>query len=352
MIVVEHPTRSRARNRAADDLRQSFADDAGTSPCTRTRVSRRVIREVPVLGVGGRLGDAVADLDHAIQLALAEQPRGVVCDLSAVSGDADPRAVEALATAGRHVRDWPGIPVALACPDRQLRERLAAHPLRGGLLVTESLFSAVSAVRAAPALAAVARLRLAPHPTAPRASRDFVTRTLLDWCLGRVIPFATALVGELVASSTTKAGTYIDVSVVWDRGVLRLSVRDHGPALSDQRPCALAQQRRGRNVVAGLSRASGTFPSADGGQLVWALLDAPRLRPPVSRIGNERPIPVAAAPVFVDGRGLTDLPFCAGSGLRAPALRRADHVACRGDHLAGRALPGVASIVVGQRGSA
>src|SRR5664279_4766487 len=87
------------------------------------------MRQVTVLEVAGQLSDAVEDLDRAIQLALAEGPRGVVCDLSGVLGGAESGAVEMLATAGRHVRNWPGIPVAVACPDPQVRERLNAHSL-------------------------------------------------------------------------------------------------------------------------------------------------------------------------------------------------------------------------------
>jgi hypothetical protein len=55
-----------------------------------------------------------------------------------------------LAMAGRHVRDWPGIPVAVTCPDPQVREKLRAHPLGGHLIVTESIFAAVSAVLSTP----------------------------------------------------------------------------------------------------------------------------------------------------------------------------------------------------------
>src|SRR5665811_2432110 len=98
--------------------------------------------------VTGRLVDVAQELDLAIQLALAEGPRGVVCDLSAVLEGAEPGAVEVLATAGRHVRDWPGIPVAVACPDPWVREALRVQPLGGHLIVTASLFSAVSAVLA------------------------------------------------------------------------------------------------------------------------------------------------------------------------------------------------------------
>jgi hypothetical protein len=295
----------------------------------RVRARKHAIRQVVVLEVAGRLGDAVEDLDQAIQLALAEGPRGVVCDLSAVFDGAGPAAVdgagpvavEVLATAGRHVRDWPGIPVAVACPDPWVREALRAHPLGGHLIVTASLFSAVSAVLATPTLA-VQALRLAPHPTAPRAARDFVTRTLLDWRLARAIPFASLVVGELVASSTVNVGTDIDLSVVWNLGALRLTVQDHGPGLPDQPHPVLDLHGRGLTIVAGLSRAFGVLPTADAGKVVWAVLDASRPRPSTRRIRSERVIPTQESPVFTDGRGLSELPFCAGSSrqpIRAPS---------------------------------
>jgi len=286
----------------------------------QVRARKHAIRQVVVLEVAGRLSDGAEDLDRAIQLALAEGPRGVVCDLSAVFEGAGPAAVdgagpvavEVLATAGRHVRDWPGIPVAVACPDPRVREALRAHPLGGHLIVTASLFSAVSAVLATPTLD-VQALHLAPHPTAPRAARDFVTRALLDWRLGRAIPFASLAVGELVASSTVNVGTDIDLSVVWNLGALRLTVRDHGPGLPDKPHPVLDLHGRGLSIVAGLSRAFGVLPTADGGKVVWAVLEASRPRPSTRRIRSERAIPTQESPVFTDGRVLA-VPFCAGSG--------------------------------------
>jgi hypothetical protein len=257
---------------------ESPAQSAGRPPKRRqVRARTHAIRQVTVLEVVGALGDVVEDVDHGIQLALADGPRGVVCDLSAVLENADPVAVKLLATAGRHVRDWPGIPVAMACPDRRVREALRAHPLGGHLIASESMFSALSAVLSTPPLA-VEWLRLAPHPTAPRAAREFVTRTLLDWRLRRVIPFASLVVSELVANSSVSAGTDIHLSVAWDRGALRLTVRDHGPALPGQQPSALDLHGRSRTVVAGLSRAFGVLPSTDGGKVVWAVLDASQPR--------------------------------------------------------------------------
>jgi hypothetical protein len=239
-----------------------------------------------VLEVAGRLSDVVEDLDRAIQLALAEGPRGVACDLTGVLEGAGTGAVEVLATAGRHVRDWSGIPVAVACPDPQVRAALAAHPLGGYLIVTESMFSAVSAVLASPTQT-VEWLRLAPHPTAPRASRNFVTRTLLDWRLGRALRFASLVVSELVTSSTMHTGTDIDLSVAWHLGALRLTVRDYKPGLPRQRYTALGLHGRGLTVVAGFSRAFGVLPTADGGKVVWAVLDAPRPRPTTGRRSPE-----------------------------------------------------------------
>jgi len=321
MITVKHPGKTCAKKTAVDDLSLSlnrglatgFPGPNGARTSTSTvRARKHAIREVVVLEAAGRLIGVVEGLEAAIQLALAEGPRGVVCDLSGVLEDAEPLAVEVLATAGRHVRDWPGTPVAVACPDPQVREALDAHPLGTHLIVTESLFSAVSAVLATPTQA-MERLQLAPHPTAPRASRDFVTRTLLDWRLGRVIPFASRVVSELVSSSSINAGTDIDLSVAWDHGALRLAVRDHGPVLPDQQTSALGLHGRCLSVVAGLSRTFGVMPTADGGKVVWAVLDAPRPQLLTRGIRSERATPTPNSPIFTDGRGSTEMPFCAGS---------------------------------------
>jgi hypothetical protein len=263
---------------------------AGTQP--QVLLKGHLIRQVVVLEVTSRLADVIEELDRAIQLALADEPRGVVCDLSALSDrqilsdSAEAEAVEMLASAGRHVRDWRGIPVAVACADPRVREALSGHSLGRHLIVTGSLFSAVSAVLTSPALV-VERLRLAPHPTSPRASREFVSRTLLDWRLGRVIPFASLVVSELVASSTINAGTDVDLSVVWHRGALRLCVRDHGPALAGQQNSVMELKGRRLTVVAGLSRVFGVLPTSDGGHAVWAVLEAPEgLLPQVTSLSE------------------------------------------------------------------
>jgi hypothetical protein len=265
------PSRSAAHVLAAE--LPARADPFATSGRPQL-VKTRVIRQVVVLEVAGRLSDVAQELDLAIQLALAEQPLAVLCDLSAVVVGAEPDAIEVLATAGRHVRDWPGIPVGVACPDPQVRAVLDAHPLGGHLIVTGTMLSAVSILSATRTLA-VDWLHLAPHPTAPHAARNFTTRTLLDWGLDSLIHSAGLVVRELVANSM-HAGTDIDVSIAWDLGGLRMTVRDNSPDLPGQPFSHREPRTRRLSVVAVLSRSFGVLPTADGGRVVWAVLNDAR----------------------------------------------------------------------------
>jgi hypothetical protein len=199
--------------------------------------------------------------------------------------------VQGLATAGRHVRDWPAIPIAVACPDPRVRDGLSAQPLGGHLIVAESMVPAVSAVLATP-ISDVDCLRLTPHPTAPRASRDFVARALLGWELGPLVPAASLVVRELVTNSTIHAGTDIELSVAWNLGLLRLTVRDNSPDLPRRRyPQFDDVHGRRLSVAAALSRALGVLPTAEGGKVVWSVLNAARPNPPTSN-GMRIPEPV------------------------------------------------------------
>ncbi len=271
------------------------------------RVRSHAIRQVVVLEVAGRLGDVVEDLDMAIQLALADGPRGVVCDLSAVQEGAEPQAVEVLATAGRHVRDWPAIPVAVACPDPRVVETVRAHPLGGYLVLTASMLPMVSAVLASP-IPAVEWLLLAPHPTAPRAARNFVARTLLDWGLGGLIPSASLVVSELVTNSTVHAGTDVELSLAWNLGALRVTVRDNSAELPCQRFSQFDLHGRGLSLVTALSRAFGVLPTADGGKVVWAVLNA--ARPPTGRADAEAATTSQESPMFNDASDPVGSPSC------------------------------------------
>jgi hypothetical protein len=94
------------------------------------------------------------------------------------------------------------------------------------------------------------------------------------------------VVGELVASSFMSSGSDIDLSVAWGLGGVRLTVRDHGRDLT-QRQSHPDQYRRALPVVAGLSRAFGVLPTADGGNAAWAVLN---VRPSRLSTGPQRSV--------------------------------------------------------------
>lgn len=274
--MVQSPKKPRRALRSlADRVEDCFppqlADLMATGPGRRVRT--HAVGHVVVLDVSGWLSDVVDDLDRAIRLALAEAPRGVVCDLSAVQECGEPAALAVLASAGRHARDWPGIPLAMACPDAAVRAALGAHPLGGHMTVTSSMRLALSAVLRTSS-PAVESLRLAPHPTAPRASRNFVSHTLLDWRLEELTATASLLVSELVTNAMVHAGTDIDLSLATHMRALRMTVRDHSAGLPLQPDARLDLHGRGLAIVAGLSRTWGVLPTADGGKVVWAVIDS------------------------------------------------------------------------------
>ena len=315
--LVVCPTRSAAHVPTEQAARSAGRPAVGP----QARVTRRAKGRVVVLEVAGPLGGALQDVDKAIRLALADRPRGVVCDLSAVPEGAEPGAVQVLATAGRHVRDWPGIPVAVACADPRVRGGLSAQPLGGHLIVAESMLPAVSAVLATP-ISDVDCLRLAPHPTAQRAARDFIARALLRWGLGPLVPAASLVVSELVTNSTIHAGTDIELSVAWNRGLLRLTVADNSPDLPRRRyPELVDVHGRGLNVVAALSRAVGVLPTAEGGKVVWAVLNTARPRPPTSPRRPEPATTTQNSPIFTDARGPTGLPLAPSPASTKPTPR-------------------------------
>jgi hypothetical protein len=91
--------------------------------------------------------------------------------------------------------------------------------------------------------------------------------------LNPVTPSASLAISELVANSMD-TGTDTNLSVAWNLGALRLSVRDDSPDQQHRHYSHTDSQGRRLSVVAVLSRAFGILPTADGG--VWAVLNTAR----------------------------------------------------------------------------
>ena len=102
----------------------------------------------------------------------------------------------------------------------------------------------------------------------------------LDWAIQLALADGPrGVVCELVTNSTFHAGTDIALSVAWSRGALRLTVQDNSPEPPRQRFPQFDQHGRARSAVDGLNRAVGVLPTANGGKVVWAVLNAARPTP-------------------------------------------------------------------------
>lgn len=73
-----------------------------------------------------------------------------------------------------------------------------------------------------------------------------------------------------------RATTDIELSLAWNRGALRLAVRDDNPDLPNQRDSHFDLYGPRLTARAGISRAFGVLPTANGGKVVWAVLNAAR----------------------------------------------------------------------------
>ena len=272
-IMAPKPKQSHITALPARRFVETTGPPPGDVAAQRSSVEAHPVGQVIVLDVAGPLSDVVEELDYAIRLALAQGPRGVACDMTRAVEVSAPGALRRLASAGRHPRDWPGVPVAVTCLGRGAGQTLRINLLGGHLMVTASLPPALSAILQAARPAVVTR-RLAPHPTAPRAARDLVGRALVDWRLSQQIPDACLVVSELVTNAMIHAGSDIDVTLAEHRRSVRVAVRDHSRALPVQQHGRSDECGRGLGIVAELASSWGVLPHSDGGKVVWAVFDA------------------------------------------------------------------------------
>jgi anti-sigma regulatory factor (Ser/Thr protein kinase) len=230
-------------------------------------------RGVWLIEVDGDFADVSQDVDLAIQFALAEIPKGVVCSLMHPPGAAGAAGlVEALASAGRHVRRWPGTPIVVVCPDSATSAALARHP-DGRLLTQSSSLLQAWAWISAHALEHTAQLHLGCDALTARTARQFLSRTCVMWDLSQHLASGPVIVSELVTNAVQHAGGEVDVFLAEYAGSLRIAVRDRDGA-SPVTPVLDLESLRGRGlrIVETLAQSSGALPAAGGGKLVWAVL--------------------------------------------------------------------------------
>lgn len=236
------------------------------------RITAYPVRGVWLITVDGPYADVGDELDHALQLALAESPRGVVCTLLHPLAGAPEDAVDLLASAGRHVRAWPATPVVIACKDPDARALLVRRPDGRLLGHASSMLQGWAQIMAA-AAPLRAQLHLHPDALSPRAARSFLTRTCLDWAMAQHLSAGPLVISELVTNAVEHARTTIDVLLAGDGPRLRIGVRDGSPTAPVTRAMdAAAPSGRGLRLVQAMAGDSGAMPASDGGKFVWAVL--------------------------------------------------------------------------------
>ena len=220
------------------------------------------IGTVLVLDVRGRLGEVAEPAYLSVLLGLAEEPAAVVCDMSGVTGPADHESVALLASLGVEVEQWPGVPIAVVCPDRQLREALAARPDSRHLMVEPEREPALGRLLTGRP-PSVVRRSLEPDPRSAGAAREVVTTACDQWGMSSVSASATLVVSELVTNALrTPAATW---GCRWRGGGAGCASRCVTPAASGR---SRSRSRRHALVVGGCSwlppwlTPGGSFPPA------------------------------------------------------------------------------------------
>jgi anti-sigma regulatory factor (Ser/Thr protein kinase) len=227
-------------------------------------------RRVEVHGPLGEVADAAY---QAVLVALGEEPDEVVCDLSGVSGPLPTECVGLVASIGAEVQEWPGSPVGVVCPNGALLQRLTQHPDAGHLVLAARRGAVLTRLADTPPRT-VRRTPLPPEARSAGAARQLVAEACLDWECGVQLEAATLIVSEMVTNALLHAGTMLELSVARCEHRLRLAVSDGGTRRPRAQPMDTSRiTGRGMLLVAAFSRSWGVLPTADGGKVVWSVLE-------------------------------------------------------------------------------
>lgn len=242
--------------------------DRGTEPVPFARhISLRVIDDGALEPEG---------LRRQITALLAEQPRALLCDLSAFT-TASTGLTEVLRDVASEHLDWPGTPVGVACPDPHFQRLLLDSRSSDRFVVGASVHMVEDRLRDLPP-ADHATMTLEPGLTAPRSARAFVARACLDWQTLSVTGHACLVTSELVTNAVLHADTAVQLTISHCPGRLRIAVQDgdeRRPAAAWPTVSATTPSRSGRGLllVSRVCRAWGVHPADNEGRVVWAVLD-------------------------------------------------------------------------------
>jgi anti-anti-sigma factor len=226
-----------------------------------------------VVAVRGRLDLAGSPgLRTALLKCLAEQPDGLLIDLSAVE-TVDATAFTLFTSVARQAARWPGTPLLICAPSPAVATLLD----RGGhstLIVHVSVADGIRALAAGLVIVPVIRDELLPIAGAARHGRAMATEACLAWGLPDLVGPASLIVSELISNAVQHAGTMMTLRLSRRARHLHIAVRD-GSTAEPARAHGRAINERGRGLMLVESEAThwGWLPTKDG-KVVWATLAA------------------------------------------------------------------------------
>lgn len=206
--------------------------------------------------------------------ALADQPRGVICDLTDLDEEhLDVDALWQVADLAGEARVWPSTPVVAVCTEAQ-RELLR----RCGIPVQPepNQGAALRRVASESRAAQVRRTRLEPRAQSCRTAREFLDATWSEWRLSFPVDDAKLVVNELMRRVLAHATAPIRLSVAMDGQTPWLMVREMraeahvGAAMPHE--CTAATDERPTMMADMLCSAWGSLPTSDGSRALWAAL--------------------------------------------------------------------------------
>ena len=221
---------------------------------------------------------SVSQVQRILAKDLAEQPYGLICDLSGVD-HLDPVCATVFATVVNHPASrWPATSFALCGAQPQVADILGRLQVPDFLPVYASVDQALDAVAARPPYLRD-ELVLAPTPTAAAAARVFVRQVCRYWELAlpdsTVVRRAVLLADELVTNAVVHARTELRLRLELRGDRLHIAVRDGSPRLLRlvTVPDSQAEGGRGLWLVERFASGWGVNRHPDGGKVVWCTLN-------------------------------------------------------------------------------
>ncbi|MCG7597659.1 STAS domain-containing protein [Mycobacterium sp. PSTR-4-N] len=212
------------------------------------------------------------DVRDAVIKAALDQHDAVVVDVSGLTAPAI-TAWAAFTSARWHVSVWPDVPLVLVCDDDAERSRIERSGITRYVPVVSDEVAAASAIGHRAHFRHRARTTLDVSATTVTAARRFVRQCLTAWSCHDATLTASAVVTVLVENvlTHTRSHPVVTVERVEDRVTVAVSDDDPRAAVRHENVDNGAHTVSGLAVVAALSRAWGSIPTA-GGKTVWALI--------------------------------------------------------------------------------